>query len=213
MSRLVVFDLDGTLVDSSRDLAAAMNATLREVAPGRPPLTHELVRSLIGNGARHLVEQSLRHASVPDSVDAVLPIFLERYRGCLLATTRLYPGVREGLLALSGHTLAVLSNKPGEMCRTILSGLGVAELFARIAGGGDLPGRKPDPAVLLGLMAELGRSRDETLMVGDSAVDVRTARAAGVRVFGVAWGLDPEGLASHPPDAILKSLLELAELC
>jgi phosphoglycolate phosphatase len=213
VSRLVVFDLDGTLVDSSQDLATAMNATLREIAPGKPPLPTEVVRSLIGNGARHLVEQSLLRAGVSASVADALPIFLERYGGCLLDTTRLYAGVHEGLLALHGRTLAVLSNKPGDMCRAILAGLGVAGLFERIAGGGDLPGRKPDPAVLRALLAELGRTPGETVMVGDSAVDVRTARAAGVRVFGVAWGLDPAGLEKDPPDAILKSLLELAELC
>jgi phosphoglycolate phosphatase len=213
VKRLVVFDLDGTLVDSSQDLASALNATLRQLAPGKPPLTLPAVRSMIGHGARQLVEQGLLRAGVSAHVDEVLPLFIERYRGCLLDTTRLYPGVREGLVALHGRTLAVLSNKPGDLCRTILAGLGVAQLFARIAGGGDLPGRKPDPEVLRALMAQMGEGPAETVMVGDSAVDVRTARAAGVRVFGVAWGLDPAGLASEPPDAILKSLLELAELC
>ena len=143
----------------------------------------------------------------------MLPIFLRHYEARLLETTRLYPGVAEGLAALTGRTLAVLSNKPGPMCRTILNGLGVAPFFARIWGAGDFPGRKPDPEPLDHLIRELGASPSDTLLVGDSAVDVQTGRAAGVSVFGVAWGLDPESLRASPPDRILASLLELRELC
>jgi phosphoglycolate phosphatase len=146
-------------------------------------------------------------------VDDVLPVFLRHYEACLLDTTRLYPGVAEGLGALAGRTLAVLSNKPGPMCRTILRGLGIAPSFARIWGAGDFPGRKPDPEPLRLLMRELEAARDGTLLVGDSGIDVRTARAAGVAVVGVAWGLDPESLRAFPPDRILASLLELGELC
>ena len=211
--RLVVFDLDGTLVDSTTDLATAVNAALQEIAPGAPALPLLLVRSLIGNGARNLIEGSLRQAGLPRPVDDVLPIFLRHYEACLLDTTRLYPGVAEGLAALSGRTLAVLSNKPGPMCRTILNGLGVAPCFARIWGAGDFPGRKPDPEPLRLLMWELGAGAEETLLVGDSAVDVATGRSAGVAVFGVTWGLDPASLSASPPDRILASLLELRELC
>ncbi|HET7295405.1 MAG TPA: HAD-IA family hydrolase [Vicinamibacteria bacterium] len=211
--RLVVFDLDGTLVDSSRDLATAVNAALQEVAPGAPALSLPLVRSLIGNGARNLIDGSLRQAGLSRRVEDVLPVFLRHYEACLLETTRLYPGVAEGLAALAGRTLAVLSNKPGPMCRTILGGLGIAPLFARIWGAGDFPGRKPDPAPLQLLLADLGVSAGEALLVGDSAVDVQTARAAGVAVVGVPWGLDPTSLESAPPDRILESLLELRELC
>ena len=211
--RLVVFDLDGTLVYSSGDLATAVNATLQEIAPGSPGLPLPLVRTLIGNGARNLVEGSLRQADLPQPVDDVLPVFLRHYEGCLLDTTRLYPGVAEGLAALASRTLAVLSNKPGPMCRTMVNGLGVAPFFARIWGAGDFPGRKPDPAPLRLLMRDLGAAADETLLIGDSAVDVETARSAGVAVFGVAWGLDPASLRAAPPDRILGSLLELRELC
>src|SRR5262245_11581220 len=211
--RLDVFDLDGTLVDSTEDLASAVNAALREIAPGMSPLPVMLVRSLIGNGARSLIEGSLRQAGLPRPVDDVLPVFLRHYEACLLDTTRLYPGVAEGLAALAGRTLAVLSNKPGPMCRTILNGLGIASSFARIWGAGDFPGRKPDPEPLRLLMRELNAARDDTLLVGDSGIDVRTARAAGVAVVGVAWGLDPESLRAFPPDRILASLLELGELC
>lgn len=211
--RLIVFDLDGTLLDSTADLAAAVNAALREIAPSAPPLPVPLVRSLIGHGARSLIEGSLKQAGLPRPADDVLPIFLRHYEARLLETTRLYPGVAEGLAALTGRALAVLSNKPGPMCRTILNGLGVAPFFARIWGAGDFPGRKPDPEPLRLLMRELGASPSDTLLVGDSAVDVQTGRAAGVAVVGVAWGLDPESLRACPPDRILASLLELLELC
>ncbi len=211
--RLVVFDLDGTLVDSTADLATAVNAALQEVAPDAPPLPLPVVRSLIGNGARSLIEGGLRQAGLPRPVDDVLPIFMRHYGACLLQTTRLYPGVAEGLAALASRTLAVLSNKPGPMCRTILAGLGVERFFARIWGAGDFPGRKPDPGPLRLLIRELGAAAEDTLLVGDSAVDVQTARAAGVAVVGVAWGLDPESLRASPPDRILASLLELRELC
>jgi phosphoglycolate phosphatase len=207
--RLIVFDLDGTLVDSSRDLAAATNAALARLAPGRPPLPVERVRSFVGDGARNLVARSLAHARLELPVDEVLPVFLECYRSCLLDTTRLYPGVREALERLRDRTLAVLTNKPGDLSRALLAGLGVAERFARIWGGGDTPERKPDPGGLLRLMEELGAAATATLMVGDSAVDVRTARAAGVPVVGVTYGLNPESLALEPPDRLIHDLREL----
>jgi phosphoglycolate phosphatase len=211
-TRLVVFDLDGTLVESSADLATAVNRALARLAPATPALPPEVVRSFVGEGAAVLVERSLAAAGVALPVSEVLPVFMDCYRGCLLDTTRLYPGVAEALAGLGGRTLAVLSNKPGEFSRTILAGLGVGHLFARIWGAGDVPGRKPDPAGLLRLMDELGAAPAETVMVGDSALDVRTGRAAGTRVVGVAWGLFPESLAREPPDALLHDLRELAPL-
>jgi phosphoglycolate phosphatase len=210
--RLVVFDLDGTLVDSSRDLAAAVNATLARLAPGMPPLGLDTVCSFIGNGARALVARSLREAGLPAPPEDVLPLFLAEYAAHLLDTTRLYPGVAEALDALAGRELAVLTNKPGEMSRTILRGLGVAERFFRVYGGDDLPTRKPDPEGLQRLMAEANVGPRETALVGDSAIDVRTARAAGVRAVAVRYGFDPDGLAAEPPDALLGDLRELPAL-
>lgn len=211
--RFVIFDLDGTLVDSTRDLAAAVNATLEALAPGTPPLPVPTVRTYIGNGAGELVRRSLAQAGLEVSAADALRLFLEKYRDCLLDTTVLYPGVVEALEALRPRTLAVLSNKPGDLSRAILQGLGIAEHFARICGGGDLPGRKPDPALLLGLLAELGGRPEEAVVVGDSAVDVRTARGAGVAVIGVSYGLDPESLRADPPDALVDDLRQLPELC
>jgi len=211
--RLLVFDLDGTLVDSTQDLASAINATLAELSPGTPALPVSVVRSLIGQGASTLVEQSLGRAGLAQPVSAVLPVFMRHYEACLLDTTGLYPGIADGLRALEARTLAVLSNKPGPMCRAILEGLGVAPHFARIWGAGDFPGRKPQPEPLLALMRDLGTTAAETVLIGDSAVDVQTARAAGVAVYGVAWGLDPQSLGASPPDRILRTLSELVDLC
>jgi phosphoglycolate phosphatase len=210
--KLVVFDLDGTLIDSARDLAAAVNAMLGRLAPGSEPLSDEAVRSFVGDGARKLVARSLAGREIQIPLETALPVFLEAYRHCMLERTHLYPGVREALDALRGsRTLAVLSNKPGEMCRAILAGLGVADRFARIYGGDDVP-KKPDPAGLLLLVRELDASPEQTLMVGDSANDMRTGRAAGVRTVGVSYGFDRSGTEAEKPDALLANLAELPNL-
>jgi phosphoglycolate phosphatase len=214
VARLLVFDLDGTLVDSSRDLAAATNAALQQVAPGAAEIPLGAVVSFVGEGARVLIERSLRHSRLDLSPDEVLPVFMDCYAGRLLDTTRLYPGIADTLDALRPRTLAVLTNKPGPFSRQILEGLGVASRFARIWGAGDVAARKPDPSGLLGLARELSAGIDETLMIGDSVTDVATARAAGVRMIGVAWGLDPAGLRAAGPDRIVeqpRELLALAE--
>jgi phosphoglycolate phosphatase len=209
--RVVVFDLDGTLVDSSRDLAAAVNAALRRVAPGAPPLPDHQVRSFIGNGAGKLIERSLLASGLALPAADVLPLFLEEYRGRLLGTTRLYPGVEAALQALAPRTLAVLTNKPGDLSRAILEGLGVASRFAAVYGAGDVPERKPHPSGLLRILAEAGAAPSEGVMVGDSDTDVLTGRAAGVLTVGVPYGFDPESLKATPPDVMLDDLGQLAE--
>ena len=209
--RLLVFDLDGTLVDSIQDLAAATNAALRALSPGASEIPVAVVRTFVGDGARMLLRRSLEHAGLLHSVDQALPVYLDCYARCLLDTTRLFPGVREALERLRGRTLAVLTNKPGDFSRTILAGLGVADRFARIWGAGDVPGHKPDPEGLRRLLAELGVDPQEAVIVGDSAVDVRTGRAAGVRSVGVTWGLRPQDLLADPPDLVIDDLRELPE--
>ncbi len=211
-ARLVVFDLDGTLVDSSADIATAVNATLARFAPGAPPLPLDRVRSYIGNGAGQLVARAVAATGLAVRPENALPVFLDFYRGCLLDTTRLYPGIADALDALADRTLAVLTNKPGDLSRTILDGLGIADRFVRVCGGGDVPQRKPHPGGLLRLMDEAGAAPAETVVVGDSAVDVRTGRAAGVRTVGVAWGLDPESLEAEPPDALAADPRELPDI-
>jgi phosphoglycolate phosphatase len=207
---LVVFDLDGTLIDSAGDLAAAVNAALARIAPRTPPVPLEKVRTLIGDGAALLVARTLEAAGVDVPLEAALPVFLECYEARLLDTTVLYDGVRESLDALRDRTLAVLTNKPGEMSRRIMEGLGVAGRFARIWGAGDVPAKKPDPAGLRMLMAAAGIPPAAAVLVGDSAIDVRTGRAAGVRTVGVTYGLDPASLKATPPDLLISDLRELA---
>jgi phosphoglycolate phosphatase len=209
--RLLVFDLDGTLVDSVRDLATAVNLALRKAAPGSPPLPLGDVRAFVGDGARVLVERSLARAGVSLSADEVLPLFLDAYRSCLLDTTRLYPGVAEALDRLRDRSLAVLTNKPGDLSRTILEGLGVANRFARIWGPEEATERKPRPGGLRRLAHELRVDLGETLLVGDSPIDVRTGRATGVRTVGVTYGLDPEALRAEAPDLVVGDLRELAD--
>jgi phosphoglycolate phosphatase len=209
-ARLVVFDLDGTLVDSSRDLATGVNRALRRVAPLAPSLPEEVVRSFIGSGARILITRSLAAAGLTHPVDEVLPVFLEEYARCLLDETRLYPGAEEALDGLGGRTLAVLTNKPGDMSRTILAGLGVGDRFFRIYGAGDVETRKPDPGGLLRIASEAGIEPGAAVMVGDSAVDVRTGRAAGTLTVGVTYGFDRASFRDDPPDLLVSRLTELA---
>jgi phosphoglycolate phosphatase len=212
VARLLAFDLDGTLVDSSRDIAAAANEALGRVAPGAPEIPLDSILAYVGDGARRLIERCLQHARLGLSPDEVLPVYLECYAGRLLDTTYVYPGVREALDALEGTTLAVLTNKPGDLSRAILEGLGVARHFARIWGAGDVTSRKPDPEGLLRLMAELCSSPGETWMVGDSATDVGAARAAGARSAGVTWGFHPGGVRAAGPDLLIDDPRELASL-
>jgi phosphoglycolate phosphatase len=214
VARLVVLDLDGTLVDSSRDIADAVNAALQRLAPGTPAVAIERILGFVGEGARLLVERSLEASRLALDADVALATYLACYRERLLATTVLYPGMREALdqLAGVGTRLAVLTNKPGDMSRAILEGLGVASRFARILGAGDVPARKPDPAGLLGLLRELAIPASEAWLVGDSATDVLTARAAAVRVAGASWGFHPEGLRAASPDRLLGHPAELCQL-
>ena len=211
--RLIVFDLDGTLVDSTEDIAAAFNVATNRLAPGTPRLDLDVVRALIGQGARNLVARGLERAGLPHDPASVLPVFLEAYSACLLDKTRLYPGTAETLDTLAGRTLAVLTNKPGDLSRAILAGLGVADRFVRVIGGGDGPASKPDPAGLLLLMKEFAATPAETLLVGDSPVDVATARSAGVEVVGVLYGLDPASLRAARPDFTIESPKQLLEVC
>jgi phosphoglycolate phosphatase len=204
-----VFDLDGTLVDSVHDIAAAVADALRVIAPGVEPPSVARIRSFVGEGATVLIARSLAAAGLERRVEEVLPVYLDAYRRRLLETTRFYPGVLPALDALGDRTLCVLTNKPGDLSRALLVGLGAAHRFARIWGGGDTPEKKPDPAGLLKLMAEFAATPAETVMVGDSPVDLETGRAAGVLTVGVSYGFDPQGVAAARPDAILGDLREL----
>jgi phosphoglycolate phosphatase len=183
MPRLAILDLDGTLIDSVDDLAASVNHALRST--GLPERSVAEIRSFVGEGARVLLERSV--APHADRLEPALAAWASHYEAHCLDATRLYPGVA-GVLAGAGRALAVHTNKPGALARKILAGLGVLDRFALVIGGDDAP-RKPDPAGVHRIRAEIGAEPWQTVFVGDSLVDVATARAAGVAVVGVAWGL------------------------
>jgi len=179
----VVYDLDGTLIDSRDDLADSVNAMLGRL--GLPEREPGVISGFIGEGAERLIRRSLGPSHEGRYPEAA-PIWLAEYKKRLLARTRLYPGVDE-LLRAPPASRAVLTNKPGDFAREILRGLGVAGAFGAVIGGDEAP-RKPAPDGLLRICAALGVAPERTLFVGDSAVDLATARAAGVRVCAVTWG-------------------------
>jgi phosphoglycolate phosphatase len=206
---LLIFDLDGTLIDSSVDLAISMNATREHV--GMPPLDPALIFSFVGNGAATLVRRALGPSAPEDLVESALAFFLKFYRAHALEHTRLYPGVEEIVetLAAEGHTLAVLTNKPVRISTDIMKALKLSDLFLRIYGGDSFPRKKPDPIGITTLQQEANTEANDTLMVGDSGVDVQTARNAGVRSCGVTWGFQPEALETDAPDYLVHSAREL----
>ncbi len=207
---LLVFDLDGTLIDSTLDLALSVNATRAQA--GLPPLGIPRISSYIGNGAEMLIRRSLGRGAAEVSVRRGLEFFLRYYRDHMLDNTALYPGVREALgdWRAEGAEMAVLTNKPVRFSAALLAGLGLAGWFSRIYGGNSFATKKPHPHGLRRIMSELGYGRERTLMVGDSAVDVLTARNAGTACAGVRYGIRPESFARHPPDILVDDLRELA---
>jgi phosphoglycolate phosphatase len=209
---LIVFDLDGTLIDSSKDLAISMNATRAHF--GMPPLDPTLIYSYVGNGAGILVRRAMGSDASEERVAEALEFFLKFYRAHALEHTRLYPGVQEVVeqLRASGHNMAVLTNKPVKISFDIVGALGLHTHFLRVYGGDSFASKKPDPIGVRTLMADADVSPCETLMVGDSGVDVQTARNAGIRSCGVAWGFQPEAFEIDPPDVLIKEPGELLAL-
>lgn len=201
---LLIFDLDGTLIDSAEDLAVATNQTRAHF--GMPPLDAKLIHSYVGNGAAMLVRRALGPDATEELVSEAVAYFVKYYREHSLAHTQLYPGVSAAVKKLSnlGHTLAVLTNKPVRISRDILTGLDLGSEFKTIYGGDSFEQKKPDPIGILTLMAETAASAADTWMVGDSGVDIQTARNARVRACGVAWGFQPETFEKHPPDALVS---------
>jgi len=184
---LIAFDLDGTLIDSQRDLADSANELLASF--GADPLPIETVAAMVGDGAKVLVRRVLAAARLhPDRPDP-LERFLEIYDRRLANHTRFYPGVREMLAPLAERaTLAIVTNKPEKHTRALLKVFDVASLFPWVVGGDSGFPRKPDPAGLFHVMGQAGASPETTLFVGDSMVDVETGRRAGVRICVAAYG-------------------------
>jgi phosphoglycolate phosphatase len=198
---LVIFDLDGTLVDTAPDIAAALGAALAEAGVAAPPL--EVVKELVGDGARELIRRALVVARATHDVDPLHARFLAHYRAHVSDHSVVYAGVDAALGALTaaGVAIAVLTNKPGDIARRLLADLALGDRFAGVIGDGDGFPRKPDPAGARALV-EAARTRPgRTAIVGDGLPDIRTARALGAKAIAAAWGyVAPERLAAESPD-------------
>lgn len=206
---LLIFDLDGTLIDSKLDLAHAVNAARAHMGLGDLP--HPLVFSYVGNGAPTLIRRALGPEAGEAQVQEALEFFLEYYRDHMLDYTTLYPGVADTLDALlqSGKRMAVLTNKPVRISKAIISGLGLERHFFQIYGGNSFEQKKPHPIGIETLLSEAGMGAGHALMIGDSAVDIQTARNAGIKSCGVTYGFQPETLAAEPPDFLIDRFEDL----
>jgi len=214
--KLLIFDLDGTLIDSQLDLIHSINAMLWHFGKGELP--SELIATYVGDGAPMLVRRALGDPEDEKYVQEALNYFLAYYRQHKLDNTRVYGGVPEALASIreSGNgqprTMAVLSNKPVNPSRAIVEGLGLGKFFAQVYGGNSFPTKKPDPLGARQLLAELGCVPQETVIVGDSSNDVLTGRNAGLWTIGVTYGFAPHSLELTPPDVLVDSAEELAEV-
>jgi len=208
--RLLVFDLDGTLIDSKDDLVHSVNAVRRRL--GRDPLPEETVASYVGRGVVVLMRRALGEDASEAEVAQAVEFFLEYYRDHMLDHTVAYPGVREALEDLKPRSMAVLTNKPVKFSQAILAGLGLDRYFTQVYGGNSFAQKKPDPIGILTLMRDTGVEAERTMMVGDSDTDVLTGRNAGVWTCGVTYGLAPETFKTSPPDFVLDDMRELPKL-
>jgi phosphoglycolate phosphatase len=207
---LVIFDLDGTLVDSAEDIARSVNELLSTL--GREVLPHHRIRGYIGDGVQKLLERALDDRT-PETIASAVETYLEIYRRRLLDHTKPYPGVVPALEGLHVRsTLAVLTNKPARESREILEGLGLRRYFRAVYGGDSFASKKPDPVGVFHLLKEFGAAPEETLFVGDSSVDVDTARRASVRSCLVTYGLGSERGEALDPDTRVSDLRELVRL-
>jgi len=208
--RAFLFDLDGTLIDSKLDLVTSVNAMLRQM--GRAELPVELVATFIGHGALQLITSALGLDATDEQRHTGLSLFMSHYQEHKLDATRPYSGVVEALDSLSGFPLSVLTNKPTTMSIEILQGLGLAKYFRSIYGGDSFEKKKPDPAGALAILQELGVPPAQAAMIGDSEVDVQTARNAGMLAVAVNYGFGVHDRAAHPADLYIDSLQDLVRL-
>jgi len=208
---LVIFDLDGTLIDSKLDLVHSVNAARGLM--NLPPISEGLVSSYVGNGAPVLMRRALGPQASEADVERGLEFFLKYYRAHMLDNTRLYPGVRDALdrLHQAGEKMAVLTNKPVRFSRSIVEGLGLTGHFFQVYGGNSFEQKKPDPVGIETLLRESGAARERTIMVGDSGVDIQTARNAKVQACGVSYGFQPESFVEYPPDLLVDDMAELVD--
>jgi len=225
--KLVIFDLDGTLIDSRLDLVHSVNAALRHI--GRPALPDDIIASYVGDGAPILIQRALGGAAVDEAlVRKGLEFFLSYYREHKLDHTKVYPGISEALAAIQNssgehngeargklngtpRTLAVLSNKPVKPSQAIVEALALGPFFTKVYGGNSFATKKPDPEGARKLLDDHGVSPEQAAIVGDSHTDVETGCNAGLWTVGVTYGFAPHTLEAQPPDVLVDSPHELAE--
>jgi len=212
--KLVIFDLDGTLIDSRLDLIHSVNAMLRHFR--RPELPGEVVATYVGDGAPMLVRRALGDPEDEKLFRDALDFFLAYYREHKLDHTRVYEGIPGALQQIQGNgakrKMAVLSNKPVNPSRAIVEALGLGKFFVRVYGGNSFDTKKPDPAAVNTLLKETETPPEKAMIVGDSAIDVLTGRNAGIATCGVTYGFAPHTLGEVPPDVTVHSPKELGEL-
>jgi phosphoglycolate phosphatase len=217
--KLVIFDLDGTLIDSRLDLIHSVNATLRHFE--RPELPGDVVASYVGDGAPMLVRRALGDPEDEAFFKRALEFFLSYYREHKLDHTVVYAGIPEALRQIQSNgagtsgaprKMAVLSNKPVNPSRAIVEALGLADFFVHVYGGNSFETKKPDPLGVRTLLKETNTAPGEAMIVGDSSIDVLTGKNAGIATCGVTYGFAPHTLCEAPPDVTVGSPLELGEL-
>jgi phosphoglycolate phosphatase len=219
--KLVIFDLDGTLIDSRLDLVHSVNAALRHI--GRPALPDEVIASYVGDGAPILIQRALGGDVVDEAlVRKGLEFFLTYYREHKLDHTTVYAGIADALAGIQHSSngvsqavlrkMAVLSNKPVIPSRAIVEALGLGPFFTHIYGGNSFATKKPDPEGARKLLEEIGVGPEQAAIIGDSHVDIRTGRNAGLWTVGVTYGFAPHTLGDCPPDVLVDSPQELAEV-
>lgn len=215
--KLVIFDLDGTLIDSRLDLVHSVNAALRHIR--RPELPDDVIAGYVGDGAPVLIQRALgAEANDEAMVRQGLEFFLSYYRAHKLDFTKVYSGVPEALAAIqksgngASRKLAVLTNKPVNASRAILEGLGLGKFFSQVYGGNSFPTKKPEPEGARVLLEENGVRPEQAVIVGDSHVDIRTGLNVGMYTVGVTYGFAPHTLENEPLDAQVDTPAELVEL-
>jgi phosphoglycolate phosphatase len=220
--KLVIFDLDGTLIDSRLDLVHSVNAALRHI--GRPELPEQVIASYVGDGAPILIQRALGGETADEAIIRKgLEFFLTYYRAHKLDHTTLYPGIKEALAAIqnpgnqnsaNGHPrkMAVLSNKPVVPSRAIIDALGLGPFFSQVYGGNSFATKKPDPEGARKLLEESGVRAEQAVIVGDSHTDIETGRNAGLWTVAVTYGFAPHTLAEASPDVVVDQACELAVL-
>jgi phosphoglycolate phosphatase len=208
--RALIFDLDGTLIDSQRDLILSVNAMLREM--GREQLHEDTISGYIGHGAPQLVRRALGGNAGDQDCERALQFFLSHYNEHKLDNTCAYPGVPEALERLAHYPMAILTNKPVRVSVRILEGLGLAKYFRAVYGGNSFETKKPDPLGANTILREFAASPNEAIVIGDSEVDVQTARNAGTLAAAVNYGFGTHDRAAYPADIYLDRLTGLIPL-